>query len=109
MRRCVTGRQRVDLVRISHFMRQLIHLDGSERRPTGHHSIFDFRRIFPQLGLGAVVLRLAIVPVVVPIRQRSPVDQSVDGRDRHNLHTIQHYLSDERQSHFGNSQLQSGK
>lgn len=109
LRHCVTRGKRGDIVRILDILCQQLDFDGTVRRPARHNPISDFRRLFPQRGLGAIVLRVAVLFVLVPLWKRSAAHQSVDGSDRHRLHALEHDLPIERKNYLGNAQLRSGE
>lgn len=71
------GRQCVHLVWLLHLVRQLVDFDGAVDWAAHHYSVSAVRRVLPERGLGAGVLRVAVVSVVVPVRQRGPADQPV--------------------------------
>lgn len=108
--RCrVADSERFHIVRLFDIMRKLFNLDGIEHWTTRHYSIFNLRRIFPQLRLGSVILWMVVLSLMVPLWQRSAFGESMDRRDRHNLYALKHHLPNKWKNHFGNTQLRSGE
>lgn len=106
---CVARRKCLNIVRLPHLVCELIHFHGFECWTPSHHSVFDIRRLFPQLRVGAGVFWVAIVPFVVPLWKWGAFGQSMGRRRRHYMHALQHNMPIEWKSYLGHAKLQSSE
>lgn len=56
------------IFRLFHLLRQFVNFHGSFGGTAGHNSFPDLRWILSELGIGTCVLRIPVLPVMVPLR-----------------------------------------